>query len=359
MTTVYNKVTERTSLLPYFYERGKIMNVKYIKLGAVSLAIFLSFRFLLPLVLPFVLAYFFAKMLSPILSFFEEKLHWHHRVSVILVVLVVFLALAGFVGYIISLIFSQSMLLLQKLPVYEQMISHTLEGMCNHCDQMLELAEGTSYGYMETQVQNMYHTIGSDVLPKISGYVTNILHWFATISSGIFIFLISTLLILFDDTFPTVRGKLRPFATRLKKAGLAYIKSQSLILFIIATVISVGLLLMGNEYAVIFGVGIAIFDAFPVTGSGVILIPWAIIKIIEGNYYGAAILITVFAIAAFLREVLEPRLFGKELSLKSLYILISVYAGIKLFGIPGVLLGPIGLTVLKVVKDEIEKQEVA
>ena len=132
-------------------------------------------------------------------------------------------------------------------------------------------------------------------------------------------------------------------------------KSQSIILFIIAVVITVGLLLMHNEYAVILGIGIAIFDAFPVVGSGVILVPWALIKLFNGDYYSAAILITVFAIAAFLREVLEPKLFGKELGLKPIYILIAVYVGAELLGLAGVILGPIGLTILKAANEQIKE----
>ena len=329
------------------------MKAKYIKLAGIALLIFLFFRFLLPLVLPFVMAYFFAKMVSPIISFLEKHLHWRHRVSVLFVVFFVFLVLAGFAGYMISLAVSQTMLLLQKLPVYQQMISKTLEDMCCHCDRVLDLVGGTSYRYIENQVENLYHTIGTEVLPRMSSYVTQIFRWVFTIASAVFIFVISTVLILFDDTFPRIRGTIRPYAVRLRKAGLAYIKSQGIILFIIATIISVGLLLMGSDYAIILGIGIAIFDAFPVLGSGVILVPWAIIKIMGGNYYAAAILITVFAIAAFLREVLEPKLFGKELGLKPLYILISVYVGVKLLGISGVLLGPIGLTILKATEEEI------
>lgn len=62
---------------------------------------------------------------------------------------------------------------------------------------------------------------------------------------------------------------------------------------------------------------------------------------------------TIFALTSFLREVLEPKLFGKELGMKPLYILMAVYAGMKLFGLSGVILGPVGLTVLKVVNEEI------
>ena len=331
------------------------MNVKYIKLAGITLLIWFSFRFVLPLVLPFVLAYFFAKCVSPVIHFLEMRLKWKHRVSVVIVVTIVFLGLGAFFIYVISLAVSQTILLLQKLPVYQQMFSSTLEEVCCHCDRVLELAVGTSYQYVEKQMENLYYNIGSQVLPQISSYVSQMLHWIVAVASFLFIFIISTILILFDDTFPKIRGKIRPFAIRLKRAGLAYMKSQSIILFIIAVVITVGLLLMHNEYAVILGIGIAIFDAFPVVGSGVILVPWALIKLFNGDYYSAAILITVFAIAAFLREVLEPKLFGKEIGLKPIYILIAVYVGAELLGLAGVILGPIGLTILKAANEQIKE----
>lgn len=331
------------------------MKVKYAKLAGIFVLIFFAFRFLLPLFLPFVLAYFFAKMISPIINFLEERLHWRHRVTVLMIVLITFLILAGFAAYIISLAISQGILLLQKIPVYQQMINHSLQQMCHHCDRVLELSGGTSYQYVENQMQNLYQTIGKEILPRVSQCVTQIFHYIIKASSAIFIFIISAILILFDDTFPKIRGRIRPFAGRLRKAGLLYIKSQMIIFFIIAAINSFGLFLMGNQYAIILGVGIAVFDAFPVVGSGIVLIPWALLQIISGNYYAAAILISLFAIAAFLREILEPKLFGKELDLKPLYILISVYVGAKLLGLGGVLLGPIGLTVLKVADEELQE----
>ena len=55
---------------------------------------------------------------------------------------------------------------------------------------------------------------------------------------------------------------------------------------------------------------------------------------------------------AVVREVLEPRLMGKEMGLKPLYVLLSVYVGLKLFGVGGIVLGPIGLTILKTVFEQ-------
>lgn len=333
------------------------MKTRHLALVGTAIVLFLAFRFFLPLTMPFVLAYFFAKLVSPIVHFLVKRMKWRRKVSIILVVVTVFLVLGGFTAYIISLVISQSILLLQKIPVYQQMFGRTIEQFCCQCDQMLELSVGTSLHYVEAQVEYLYDNIGSNILPSLSGYATELLRWLAGAVSGIFIFFLSTTLILLDDSFPKVRGKLQPFMRKLKGAGFAYIKAQVLLLFIIAALLCFGLLLMGNEYAVLLGIGIAIFDAFPVMGSGVVLIPWSLLCIAGQDYYEAAILLTIFCIITFLREVLEPRLLGKEVGLKPLYILFSVYVGIQLFGIIGVVLGPISLTVLKAVDEEMRKRE--
>lgn len=337
------------------------MKSRYLILGATALMLFLTFRFLLPLVLPFVLAYFFAKMVSPIIHFLTEKLKWRKKVSSIMVVLITVIAIGGFFIYVLSIVIGQMILLLQKIPVYQQVINHTIEEFSCHCDRILELAGGTSYQYIESQTENLYHNIESNILPKLSSCAISILQWVARAGSGLFIFFLSTLLILLDESFPAVHRKIKPLAVKLKYAGLAYIKAQSIIIFIIAVVVSIGLMLIGNDYAVLFGIGIAIFDAFPIVGSGIVLVPWAVMEIFSGHFYEAAVLVTIFVIATFFREILEPRLLGKEIGMKPLFVLISIYVGVELFQIGGIILGPVALTVLKAVnellKEENGKQE--
>ncbi len=331
------------------------MNARYITLGLTALAIFVAFRFFLPLVLPFVLAYFFAKMVSPVIRFLTEKLKWRRRVSSVLVVVITVCAVGGFLIYVGSMVISQVILLLQKLPVYGQMADSSLEKLCCRSDRMLELSSGSSYRYATEQMAKLYTNVADDILPRLSACAAGFVQWLTKAGSGLFIFFLSTLLILLDDAFPGVNKKIRPFVNQLKTAGFAYIKAQCIIIFLIAAAISLGLFLMGNHYAILFGIAIAIFDAFPIVGSGIILIPWAILNILEKNFYHAAILVTLFAVATFLREVMEPRLFGKEVGLKPLYVLISVYVGVKLFGFGGILLGPIALTILKVTDDVTKK----
>ena len=331
------------------------MNTRYLSLALAALLLFVAFRFCLPLVLPFVLAYFFAKMLLPVVHFLNDKWKWNRRVCAISVVVIVVAALVGFIIYIGSLAISQGILLLQKIPVYQQMASSSLENLCCQCDRLLAFDNGTSYQFVEAQTTKLYSSIGSNLLPKLSSCAADIVRWAAKVGSGVFIFFLSTMLILLDDAFLSVHKKFHPFFSRLKKAGFAYIKAQGIILFLIAAALCAGLFLIGNEYAIILGIGIAILDAFPILGSGIILLPWALIKVLSGDFFSAAVLITLFALATFLREVMEPRLFGKEIGMKPLYVLISIYVGVKLFGLGGILLGPVAVTILKVVDDMVKE----
>lgn len=332
------------------------MKTRYWILGGTVVLLFLVFRFLLPLVLPFVLAYFCAKLVSPVINFLTNRLKWKKKIAVILVVIVTVSGLLGFIFYIGSLAIGQLILLLQKIPVYEQMADETLEELCCRCDEVFNLTIGTSYQYIENQTIQLYENIGNNIIPKISAYMAGVFNWVVGAGAGIFMFLVSTLLILLDDSFPRVPEKLRPFVKRLRSAGFAYIKAQAIIIFLIAFFMSVGFMLMKNEYAILLGIGVAVFDAVPVMGSGIILVPWALMEMAGGDFYGAAILITLFVIATFLREIMEPKLLGKGLGMKPLFVLISVYVGAKLFGVGGILLGPVALTVLKAADDVIKER---
>jgi len=135
-------------------------------------------------------------------------------------------------------------------------------------------------------------------------------------------------------------------ASKLSEAGIAYLRSQLIIMAIVAVICVLGLTLMKNEYALLVGVGIAVMDALPVLGSGIVFIPWAIIMLISGKIYAAAFLITTYLICQIIREVLEPKLIGNRIGIKPIFTLISMYIGIKLFSIAGFFLGPVGLVII-------------
>jgi sporulation integral membrane protein YtvI len=147
---------------------------------------------------------------------------------------------------------------------------------------------------------------------------------------------------------------------KLSDAGIAYLRSQLIIMMIVAVICVLGLTLIKNDYAVLLGLGIAIMDALPILGSGIIFIPWAIIMLMNGNIFTAAILVTTYLLCQIIREVLEPKLIGNSIGIKPIFTLIAMYVGVKLFSIAGFFLGPIGLviiiTIYKVINDKAQNK---
>lgn len=311
--------------------------------------VYLSFYYLLPLVVPFVFAFVFAKMIRPIAGRLHKVSHINEKVcSVILVVL--FLGAIGcFLFYIGYICIGQITDVLKNAPVYMGNCARLCRRACTGVDNLLGLRAGDTFVWVEGCVTNMDSRISQVYIPKITGYIPEMILALGQWGAGFVVFIMSTLLISFDGESSRRYRSLMPYINQLKVTGFAYMKAQGIIIFIVAAVSVAGLFIMGNPYAILLGIIIGVVDAFPILGSGSIFVPWAVVELIQKNFYQAAVLLTLYVITMLIREILEPRLMGKEMGLKPLYVLMSVYVGIKLFGLGGIILGPIGLTILKTV----------
>lgn len=63
--------------------------------------------------------------------------------------------------------------------------------------------------------------------------------------------------------------------------------------------------------------------------------------------------VITFLLSASARELLEPRLIGKKMNVLPILILVSVYAGVQVFGVSGVFLGPLYMMTLSEAADRI------
>ena len=88
-------------------------------------------------------------------------------------------------------------------------------------------------------------------------------------------------------------------------------------------------------------------DALPVLGTGTVLIPWALIALAAGQPVRAVTLLAVYGVVSLVRSFLEPKLVGRQLGLHPLATLMAMYVGFSCIGIPGMLLFPMALLVLR------------
>ena len=91
---------------------------------------------------------------------------------------------------------------------------------------------------------------------------------------------------------------------------------------------------------------ISIFDILPVLGTGGIMIPWSIISLITGDIKMGILLAIVYIVVTVIRNIIEPKIVGKQLGLHPLVTLVSMFIGVNIAGIVGLFGAPILLSLL-------------
>ena len=124
-----------------------------------------------------------------------------------------------------------------------------------------------------------------------------------------------------------------------------YLKSQLIISFVVFLILSLGFFFIGQSYGLLLALGFAVLDFIPIIGSGTIMVPWAVVDIITGNYTHAAQLMVIWGIIALFRRLGEPKILGDQTGLSPILSLVGIYVGMLLGGVLGMIVGPLLLLV--------------
>ena len=129
-------------------------------------------------------------------------------------------------------------------------------------------------------------------------------------------------------------------------------KSYLIIMSITFVEMAIGLTILRVENAILIAVGIAIFDIIPILGTGGIVIPWAIISLLQGNTFLGVGLLILYVVVLVVRNIMEPRIVGSQMGLHPLVTIMAMFMGMWLFGMAGFFLAPILLTFAKHLSDK-------
>lgn len=138
---------------------------------------------------------------------------------------------------------------------------------------------------------------------------------------------------------------------------LKMLKSYALIICITFAEMFVGLMvlkLLGaytGEYVATVAIVVALIDIFPVLGTGTVLIPWSIISFITGHVGMGIGLLVLYAVITVIRQIIEPKLVAANLGLPPIVTLMCMYIGLQLFGVPGIFIMPLLVTMVKLLND--------
>ena len=329
-----------------WYEKEGVK--KLILLTGVTLAVYVFMRYILPMVIPFLLGALLAMTLNPLVEKIVKKTGRGRGMISMLIVLAV-LAVVGMICFFVG---RTACLQLASLVKNAEAIEGGVRDIWCECCERIESMLGVRLGEAEQLFVNMQNRMKSGFRSGTLPYLLkNSMSYAKVVFSMIgvaLVSIISGLLILTD--YPNITaaihrsgiGKLAVQVKRhAKEAGGTYLKAQIAILLIISLICIAGLFATGNPYALLAGMGIGICGALPFIGTGTIFVPWMIIDIINGKYVLAAVYGLLYVICSFSRQFLEPRLIGGRLGYPPIVVLMSIYIGVHVYGAAGVLSGPV------------------
>ena len=108
-----------------------------------------------------------------------------------------------------------------------------------------------------------------------------------------------------------------------------------------------GFLLLRIPYAPLVAFLIAVLDFLPFFGTGAVMIPWAIIKILSADYEMAIWLLVIWGVGQLVRQIIQPKIVGDSVGIAPLPTLILLFIGYKCASVLGMILAvPIGIIII-------------
>ena len=317
------------------------------------LGLWLGIRFLLPLIFPFLLGLGLALAAEPLVHLLSRKAHFPRALAAGLGVTLAFCSIALMLLTLGAFLVRELGMLAGVLPDLEgtalsgiSLLQNWLLDMTDHAPQSVRpllqhnVAELFSGGtqLLNQAVQYLLSFAGN----LLSHIPDSALSLGTAIISG---YMISAKLPRIKRwvlmRFP--REKLRPILDTLKRIKTivaGWLAAQLKLAGMTLAILLAGFLLLRIPYAPLWAVGVSLVDAFPVLGTGTILLPWALICFLQSDNARAIGILGIYVVISVTRSVLEPKLVGKHLGLDPLVTLMALYAGYKLFGILGMLFAP-------------------
>lgn len=341
-------------------QKAFIIHVAYFAL--IFGLVYVGIKYLLPLLMPFVIGIIIAVIFRRLIDLLEAKTHIK-RVFISIFILLVFYGLLGYLAFLLGFrIVNFVGNLVSGFPsLYRDTIVPALQSMVDNIIDNFPSSKDYLDNFMKNIDESIFNYLteaSSTIAPKITGLASAvpslIIKFIFTIVSSFFFtidyYKVSNFIIL------QFTGERREMLLRLKDNGLGtlgkFIRAYLAIITITFTELSIGFLIIGIPNAILFGLLVAIVDIMPILGTGAVLLPWSIIAFALGNLRVGIGMLILYIVITAVRQTIEPRILGKQIGLHPIVTLILMFVGAQLMGVLGLLLLPIIATLLVKLNEE-------
>jgi len=318
---------------------------------------YLFFRFFWMPLLPFFLALLLSSMIRPVVQFLYRKFRIPVRLcTVLLLLLLIFGLLLLSYLTLLRLVEEAGSFLAQEVPsdTGPSQLAGTLQNKLGEWfPAAKEYFASKSFGAV---VRDALSGAASGLVAAIPGILSSVLGCLPLLLFFVVVLMIASYY-LTTDRERIFKGLYAVLPDRIvkemqylrRRAGdclWQYLKAALILLVFTFLQLFLGFTLLRIPYSLTLAAIIAVIDFFPILGTGTVMIPWAIVRLLSGDMKSAIGLLVLWALITASRQAIEPRIIGKKLGLHPFHALASMYFGFSLFGFTGLILAPLAVTVL-------------
>ena len=335
----------------------------------IAILILLLMVFLLPRMIlffmPFVIGWIIALIANPLVQFFEKKLKIRRKAGTVFVVVAV-ISLVVLAGYLLgSKIVQETVGLVNELPQIWNSLEEDFRTIGQNLDilysrfpkEVRESIVGIGE-QMEGFVGDIVSRVGSPTIEAVGNFAKNL----PTIIIGIIMCLLSAYFFVAEREYlnahvkchmpETITYRWNIMARSFRRAVGGYFKAQFKIEVWMYLLLVLGLWILKVDYAFLIAIGIAFLDFLPVFGTGTVLMPWAVIKILSADYKMAVGLLIIWCGGQLARQIIQPKIVGDSIGVPPIPTLFLLFIGYKAAGVFGMIIAvPIGIILMNMYEE--------
>lgn len=299
-----------------------------------ALAVYFFMRFFFAISLPFLLAFLAIWKVYPLLNKLSKKIKLRETWILGLFIFIIVFLLLGILYVPISNCFENVTFLEEDESILE---SELLETCVEKYNEFKEVCS---------------EYVGEDMVIKIQFGAVNSVKTCISFFTYVIIFFVS--LILFCKDFGKIRETIELKSDNMIVKVIrgvvsyvkAFLKSQVIIFVILALLVGITLTVLQVPNGWLFGLLAGVLDAFPFIGTGIVLVPLTIWLFLKGQVIQAVFCLVLYGVCALVRELLEPKLIGEKVGIYPIVLFASVFIGMQLFGVSGIIKGPLSIVII-------------
>jgi len=346
-------------------KRVKLIIKLVLIFGGTFLGILLGLRLAVYLA-PFVIAFAIASSIEPVIKFLMKKLKLSRKIAALVSLLLVLLIIAVLLLLLVSKLYKEIASLSNSQPDYFKEVYQNISNLIN---RGLNIYFGLPNEVI-AQISNMVSNLSNSISSVVDSFVKGIYNTAVSIPQMMVFVLVTILSTYFlssdrDKIYDYIKHNLPEaflnnvisIKDNMFVALFGYIKAQLILMSITFCELSIGFSIIGIKHSILLGLVVSFIDAFPVLGTGGVLVPWAIYEFLTKDIRMGVSLLILYIVVLVIRQMIEPKIVGHQIGLHPLVTLMTMYLGMQFLGLFGLILGPIVVLLFKNIISGMIKQK--